>query len=435
MTINRDNSQAETPSCAAGGGILRTILGDLSSAKLATAVGSLIVVACIIGTILPQGAEVRKYVEANPDFASLMKVLGSLGLTNVFDAWWFAVLLTFFALNITACLVRRLSARLRKGRLGIPGWGFFLTHISMLLILAGAVIRGAVGQQGDLEIQAGQSRAHFLTSRGPVKMPFDVHLVKFELEYYDKKPVENPPAGEPDTLSIVWSDRRIQTQMVVTVGAPPVTIHPPDEGPTSSNAFRVVVSRYVPDFIIDMATREVSTRSADPKNPAILVGIEGHDLRISKWLFANYPDFNVLHSSSAKATADMSTSEKEMEGKLTMRYHSGGDAYRRYTQERSKKIKSFKSTLQLMENGKVVREKIIEVNSPLSYRGYTLYQSGYNPDDLRGSTLQVVRDPGVPVVYTGFLCMIGGLVLLLCFKPAARKPFPGEQPFDMEASA
>jgi hypothetical protein len=167
----------------------------------------------------------------------------------------------------------------------------------------------------------------------------------------------------------------------------------------------------------------VSTRSEDPKNPAILVGIDGPDLQISKWLFANHPDFDMLHSASTNAMAS----------KPTMRYHSAGGANLRNAQDRSKRIKSFQSTLQLLENGKVVREKTIEVNSPLSYRGYTLYQLGYDPEDLSGSTLQVVRDPGVPVVYTGFLCMIGGLVLLLCFKPAARKPSPGTPSSGTEA--
>jgi cytochrome c biogenesis factor len=180
-----------------------------------------------------------------------------------------------------------------------------------------------------------------------------------------------------------------------------------------------------------MTTHEVSTRSENPKNPAILVGIEGPDLRISKWIFANYPDFDMLHSASDKGT----------EGKLTMHYYSTGDAHLRNAQERSKRIRSYKSTLQLLENGKVVREKTIEVNSPLSYRGYTLYQFSYtlkdpkDPKDLTRSTLQVVRDPGVPVVYAGFICMIGGLILLLCFKPAARQPSPGKQSSDTEAPA
>lgn len=416
MINNGKNPQIEAPSRATGNGVLQTILRELASVKLAIAVGGFIVLACIAGTLLPQGEDVRKYLKANPDSASLMKFLASLGLTNVFDAWWFIILLIFFSLNITACLIRRLSARLKAGRMGIQGWGFLLTHASMLLILTGGVIRGAVGQRGELDIQEGQTSAHFLTSRGPVKMPFDVHLVNFDLEYYDEKTREPSCCPEQDTLSIVWPDRRIQTQMVVEVGSP-LIIHPADEAPTLSNAFQVVVSRYVPDFVIDMTTREVSARSEEPRNPAILVGIEGQGMRISKWLFANHPDFDMLHSASGG----------EAKRQPTLRYRSAGGARLYDTRKQSKRIRSFKSALQLLENGNVVREKTIEVNSPLSYRGYTLYQSGYNPEDLTQSTLQVARDPGVPVVYTGFLCMIAGTILLLCFKPAARKPAPEEQ--------
>lgn len=421
MIKDAENSQTRTTQHAAGGGFLQTILKELSSARLATAVGGIIVLACILGTLLPQGADVQKHITANPGSANLMKFLSSLGLTNVFDVWWFIVLLVFFSLNISSCLFRRLSALLRSGRLGIPGWGFLLTHISVLLILAGAVIRGAVGQKGYIEIREGQSIAHFLTSRGPAKMPFEVHLVKFELEHYENQAVESHQHEEPDTLNITWTDRRIQTQVVVKVGAQTI-IHPPDEAPTVSNAFRAVVSRYVPDFVIDMTTREVGTRSEEPRNPAILVSVEGRDVQVAKWLFANHPEFDMLHSSSDKKT----------EGNLAMRYYSTGGARLSQVKERSKRIKSFKSALQLLEDGKVCKEKTIEVNSPLSYRGYIFYQSGYNPQDLTWSTLQVVKDPGVPVVYTGFSCMIAGLIMLLCLKPTPRPGAPGEKPQDKE---
>jgi len=126
----------------------------------------------------------------------------------------FIVLLAFFACNITACLVRRLSARLQKGagdfRMGVS------SHAHEHAVdPCGRRDPGRRGQQGDLEIQAGQSRAEFLTSRGPVRMPFDVRLVKFDLEYYDNKTVKPRLPREPDTLSIAWPDRHIQTQLVV----------------------------------------------------------------------------------------------------------------------------------------------------------------------------------------------------------------------------
>jgi cytochrome c biogenesis protein ResB len=75
-------------------------------------------------------------------------------------------------------------------------------------------------------------------------------------------------------------------------------------------------------------------------------------------------------------------------------------------------IKSFKSTLQFGD-----RETTIEVNSPFSYKGYTFYQSGYNPNDLSYTSLQVVKDPGVPVVYTGFGLMIVGLFIVFYLNP------------------
>jgi cytochrome c biogenesis protein ResB len=80
-------------------------------------------------------------------------------------------------------------------------------------------------------------------------------------------------------------------------------------------------------------------------------------------------------------------------------------------------IKSFKSTLELVEGDSVVGHRVVEVNSPFSYKGYTFYQSGYNPEDLSYTSLQVVKDPGVVVVYTGFAFMIAGLLIVFYLNP------------------
>ena len=80
-------------------------------------------------------------------------------------------------------------------------------------------------------------------------------------------------------------------------------------------------------------------------------------------------------------------------------------------------IKSFKSTLEIVEGDTVVKSKTIEVNDPVSYKGYTLYQSGYNPNDLSYTSLQVVKDPGIPVVYAGFSLMIVGLFIVFYLNP------------------
>ncbi len=80
-------------------------------------------------------------------------------------------------------------------------------------------------------------------------------------------------------------------------------------------------------------------------------------------------------------------------------------------------VKAYKSTVEFIENDKVVLTKLIAVNSPATFKGYTFYQLSYNPEDLRWTSLQVVRDPGVPVVYAGFLLMMVGLTVVFCVGP------------------
>jgi cytochrome c biogenesis protein ResB len=72
-------------------------------------------------------------------------------------------------------------------------------------------------------------------------------------------------------------------------------------------------------------------------------------------------------------------------------------------------IKQFRSKVAIIENNRIVSRQSIEVNAPLRWKGYTLYQAGYDPENAGFSNLLVSSDPGVPVVYTGFLLLTAGL--------------------------
>ncbi|HOY30988.1 MAG TPA: cytochrome c biogenesis protein ResB [Bacteroidales bacterium] len=67
------------------------------------------------------------------------------------------------------------------------------------------------------------------------------------------------------------------------------------------------------------------------------------------------------------------------------------------------------------------RDFVVEVNKPAKYKGWTVYQAGYDQQMgkwSRRSVLQLVRDPWLPVVYTGiFMIMAGALYLLWCGRP------------------
>jgi len=155
------------------------------------------------------------------------------------------------------------------------------------------------------------------------------------------------------------------------------------------------VARRINDFAIDLETREIKDNSDEMRNPAILVKVTGEGIDTEKWLFALYPDLDMKAHKTNEARRIP----------FKMRYNI-------LVQQAEKAgIKAFKSTLKIIDGGTVAREKTIEVNAPLSYGGYSIYQTGYNEDDPKWTSLQVVHDPSVPVIYTGFILMIIGLLI------------------------
>ena len=74
-------------------------------------------------------------------------------------------------------------------------------------------------------------------------------------------------------------------------------------------------------------------------------------------------------------------------------------------------VSDYISELQIVEDGKVVTAKDIEVNHPLHYGGYHFYQSSYGQDRLGEYTvLSVVSDSGLNAVYAGYAMLIAGVV-------------------------
>jgi len=85
------------------------------------------------------------------------------------------------------------------------------------------------------------------------------------------------------------------------------------------------------------------------------------------------------------------------------------------------RVKAFRSTVQVVENGAVVKEHKIEVNRPLVYGGYSFYQSSYDREREKWTGLEVARSPGVPLVYAGFILFVAGLVVALYVQPLLKR--------------
>jgi hypothetical protein len=90
--------------------------------------------------------------------------------------------------------------------------------------------------------------------------------------------------------------------------------------------------------------------------------------------------------------------------------------------------RTFQSNVTVIDPARDLEEdRVISMNSPTTYGGYTFYQSSY--DQREGgetrSFLSVSRDPGQPVVFAGYFAMMGGMVWVLVLRMRDRRRFSG----------
>jgi cytochrome c biogenesis protein ResB len=91
-------------------------------------------------------------------------------------------------------------------------------------------------------------------------------------------------------------------------------------------------------------------------------------------------------------------------------------------------VTSLRSTLQILDGGRPVKEAVVQVNRPLSHEGYTFFQSSYDRERAQWSGIEVVHDPGVPLVYAGYALLVAGLILTFFVQPSlARRGEDGHE--------
>jgi hypothetical protein len=369
-----------------------------------------IVVACIVATLVPQGAEVTEQLQRNPDAAQWLKRLAAAGLTNVFSSWWFVGMLTLLAASLVACMVRRTKLLLHSAGMATADRmnlvGTLLAHAGLLLTLVGGAIRIFCADHGYIQFREGEQVDGFVTEeRQRVPLPFALQLVKFEIERYPAASGGKPSemAVQSEALTIQWPGEAGSEDLPAIVGVTRQVVAR-TAAAASNQAYQVTILRRVTDFAVDTTTREVRSRSEALVNPAILVRVASREgAPTERWLFARFPDFdmNVMAGQEAKALP------------FKMNYQVMIRA------PEQTPIKTFRSTLRVQKGSVVAREQAVEVNAPMSVEGYTFFQSGYNEEDLSWTSLRVVRDPSVPTVYTGFILLCIGAFLTACWRMKA----------------
>jgi len=315
--------------------------------------------------------------------------------SSIYSSKWFIFLLALFALNLFTCLLSRISFKGRQ-------LGTSISHISVLAILIGGLIGMVFGQRGYIEISKGQEVNSFFTQdKKEVKLGFSLRLDDFIYSEYigpKEKLLVYPRTNYQETTvvnQVIGAGvYQVPKEGFCNLQEKPISGISPEIGSESEIAdtgYRVKVLRYVPDFVMDTATKKVSSRSAKPDNPAIQIELRdktGVGLKVF-WVFARYPDMH-----------------KQVSAEFRFAYEWA-----------ARQPKDFLSKITIIKDGKEALRSDIRVNSPLKFGDYAFFQSSYDTDNLNWTGLRVVRDPGVAVVYLGFVLLILGLSMRFYLNP------------------
>jgi len=151
------------------------------------------------------------------------------------------------------------------------------------------------------------------------------------------------------------------------------------------------------------------------RQPAILVKVAGADQAEALWLHKYRPrglvtggrPYEIAYTDQTHALGFDVTLNK-----FTVAYYAGG-----------RQPRSFESRITISDAATGRTEsRIVSMNRPTSFGGYTFYQSSYQLAGGKAmSVLSVARDPGKPIVFAGYIAIMAGMLWVLGVRMKERR--------------
>jgi cytochrome c biogenesis protein len=320
--------------------IIDRILGLFASVKFAIVIFSLIALTSVIGTVLEQRAEpARNILILSKIFGESLapttyKVFDTLGFIDMYHSWWFRTLLVLFSTNIIICSLDRLPRIWKLVR--EPIQPLKAEHIEM------AGIRRELSLKGKPEkVKEGVTAAIKAIGFNYVEAKEDRGY-----QYYSQK-------GNYTRLGVYITHLSI---ILILLGAV-VGISFGFKGFMNIPEGRTYPVAFIPSAPLNSSEEQDRDR--------LLGALE------ASW------------GNPLKASELLSMKEDELRDKLRrygiqpLGFSMRCDDFEVEFYENSQMPKKYTSWLTVIEDGKEVMRKAIEVNDPLTYKGITFYQANY----------------------------------------------------------
>ncbi len=251
-------------------GPIQGLYGLFSSVSLTITLLSILAISSIIGTLVPQNQNPEVYFRAYGEF--FFKIFAALKLFDMYHSWWFQTLLILLTLNIVICSIERLpgvwkivfnvQSRFKASRFqNKPGniefvsnasletlqktaeavvsktysrtqitptdkgimifgekwrWsrlGVYIVHLSVVLLLIGGVIGSLFGFDGFAQIVGGQTIDTIrIRNTGQVlSLPFKIRCDGNSVKFYKN----GAPEEFRSNLAVIENDREILQKSII----------------------------------------------------------------------------------------------------------------------------------------------------------------------------------------------------------------------------
>jgi cytochrome c biogenesis protein len=396
---------------------LNQLWKTFASVKLTIVLLLTLAATSIIGTLIPQNETPVAYVQAFGEF--LYRLFALLGLFDMYHAWWFRALILLLVGNIVICSIDRLQAtwkiifvrhpkfnidrfrrlkrkeefkdervpdqlkniypsivvrRFRYHRVedtdvgfavyGESGrwtrFGVYIVHFSVVFLLIGGLIGSIFGFDGFVNIPEGESARtiHLRNSPKKLRLDFEVRCDDFNVTFYD--------TGAP---------KEFRSSLTILKQGKPV---------------------YQKDIIVN-----------DP--------LQYEGIRFFQSSYGSLPPNEVMLNFTSKATGMIYSQKAAVDNQIIIPENLGTFTLKQFARVadfRGQNIGEAFIGVLTPPNGSPV-----EVTLPLRFPRFDRMRKGdvviaiadYLPRYYTG--LQVNRDPGVWVVYIGFILMIIGIYI------------------------